>query len=63
MEKAGFDGLSAIISHCFNEQVALQLRDMIVARWHDAVVQILPTRGLDSYYAERNGLIISYQTV
>ena len=62
MEKAGFDGISAIISHCFNEQGALQLRDMIIARWHDAVVQILPTRGLDSYYAERNGLIISYQT-
>ena len=62
MEKAGFDGVSAIISHCFNEQAALQLRDMIVSKWQNAVVQILPTRGLDSYYAEKCGLIVGYQT-
>ena len=61
MEKAGFDGISAIISHCFNEQAALQLRDMIVSKWQNAVVQILPTRGLDSYYAEKCGLIVGYQ--
>ena len=33
---------------------------MIVSRWESAKVQLLPTRGLDSYYAERSGLIISY---
>lgn len=62
MEKSGFDGVSAVISHCLNEQVALQLRDMIVDKWKNAVVQILPTRGLDTYYAERGGLILSFDT-
>ena len=48
------------VCHCMNEQMARSLKDMIVSRWESAKVQLLPTRGLDSYYAERSGLIISY---
>jgi DegV family protein with EDD domain len=62
MEKSGFNGVSAVISYCLNEQSALQLRDMIMEKWQNAVVQLLPTRGLDSYYAERNGLILAFGT-
>ena len=62
MEKSGFNGISAVISYCLNEQNALQLRDMIIEKWQNAVVQLLPTRGLDSYYAERDGLILAFGT-
>lgn len=62
MEKSGFNGVSATISHCLNEQFALQLRDMIMEKWKGAVVQVLSMRGLDGFYAERYGLIVGYQT-
>ena len=47
---------------CLNEPMAQSLKEMILSRWEKARIQILPTRGLDSYYAERSGLIISYPT-
>ena len=62
MEDQGYQGQNMAISHCLNEQLAQALRDMILARWAQARVRILPTRGLDSYYAERSGLIVSYPT-
>ena len=60
MEENSYTGADMAISHCMNESMAQSLKEMILARWKDAKVQILPTRGLDSYYAERSGLIISY---
>ena len=33
-------------------------RALIAQRWPKCDIQILPTRGLDSFYAERNGLIM-----
>ena len=60
MEENGYSGSEIAISHCMNESMAHTLKEMIRARWQNARVQILPTRGLDSYYAERSGLIICY---
>ena len=60
MEENGYDGTPMAISHCLNEELAQNLISMITAKWAEAKVQLLPTRGLDSYYAERNGLIICY---
>ena len=62
MDENGYQGSSMSISHCMNESMAQSLKQMIQARWESAKVQILPTRGLDSYYAERSGLIICYPT-
>ena len=62
MVENGYNGSEMAISHCLNESMALSLREMILAHWADAKVQILPTRGLDSYYAERSGLIVCYPT-
>ena len=59
-EENGYSGTDMVISHCLNEPMTRTLRDMIRSRWAEASVQVLPTRGLDSYYAERSGLIISY---
>ena len=63
MEENGYTGSDMAISHCLNESMAETLKKMIQERWQNAKILILPTRGLDSYYAERSGLIISYPTV
>lgn len=60
MEENDYQGTPMTVCHCMNEPMAQSLKEMIVARWQSAKVQLLPTRGLDSYYAERSGLIITY---
>ena len=60
MLEAGFRGGEVVISHCLNEQLAQELADRIRAIWENARVSILPTRGLCSYYAERDGLILAF---
>lgn len=60
MEENGYAGEDMAISHCMNESLSQKLKDMIQSRWAEAKVQILSTRGLDSYYAERSGLIVCY---
>lgn len=62
MEENGYTGGKMAVSHCMNEAMAESLKNQILSRWKDAKIQILPTRGLDSYYAERSGLIICYPT-
>ena len=60
MAQQSFMGGCVVISHCLNAQLAEKLRALIAQRWPKCDIQILPTRGLDSFYAERNGLIICY---
>lgn len=36
------------------------LKKGILGAWADSQVEILPTRGLCSYYAERGGLIVGF---
>ena len=43
-----------------NEKDALALRDALLAAFPGVKVLVQPTRGLDSFYAERGGLIIGY---
>ncbi len=62
MEDHGYNGADTAISYCLNEGLAEMLKKALLARWPGARVWMLPTRGLDSYYAERNGLIVSYAT-
>ena len=60
MREDGYHGQPMAISQCLNLPMAEALKAMILENWRNAMVQILPTRGLDSYYAERSGLIVSY---
>ncbi len=55
-----FHGGKVAISHCQNESMAAQLKETILRKWADTKVTILPTRGLNSFYAEREGLIVAY---
>ncbi len=60
MEQNAFAGGRVVISHCCNEAYAAELAARIREKWDKAQVLIVRARGLDSYYAERNGLIVSY---
>lgn len=60
MKERGFKGGQVAISHCHNENMAQKLKNAITECWENACVTILNTRGLDSFYAERKGLIIAF---
>ena len=60
LQQRGFSGKELIISHCHNADFVQRLRERITERWQNADITVLKTRGLDSFYAERGGVIISY---
>lgn len=62
MERLGYRGGSARIGHCQNETFALEIRDEIRRRFPAADAQIHPLRGLCSYYAERGGIMLGFET-
>lgn len=62
MCEAGYAGGKVRISHCLNPEAAESLRERILALYPQADVQIRPTGGLCSFYAEKGGLIIGYET-
>lgn len=60
LKQRGFQGCEVVISHCYNEKMAERLRTSILDNWSNARITILKTRGLDSFYAERGGLIVAF---
>ncbi len=60
IKENGFNGGDVVISHCMNESLALTMKEEIEKLNSDARVTILKTRGLNSYYADKEGIIISY---
>ena len=59
----GYDGGKMRISHCLNMSAAESLKETILAAYPDADVQIRPTGGLCSFYAEKGGMIIGFEKV
>jgi len=60
LRQRGFQGGEVAISHCYNEKMAEKLRTSVLSYWNNAKVTIIRTRGLDSFYAERGGLIVAF---
>lgn len=60
MRERGFRCREIVISHCHNAALAEKLRERVLEKWSNAKITILKTRGLDSFYAERGGLIVAY---
>ena len=60
MKKVGSEVKEIRISHCQNEKDALMLKAQIEAAFPGKTVTVMATRGLDSFYAERRGLIIGF---
>lgn len=61
MVSMGYDGGKMRISHCLNLTAAETLRTNILAAFPEADVQIRPTGGLCSFYAEKGGMIIGFE--
>lgn len=62
MEELGYKGGKVRIGHCQNAAFALELCTEIQQRFPDADVQIYPLRGLCSYYAERGGIMLGFES-
>ena len=61
IKKQGYNGGKAIITHCYNEAIALNLKEMILNEFKNAEILIEKTGLLCSYYAEKGGVIIGYE--
>lgn len=62
MERLGYRGGSVRIGHCQNPALALELTTEIRLRFPQADVTNYPLRGLCSYYAERGGIMLGFET-
>lgn len=63
MKKAGYAGGRAVITHVETEELAEMLKKAVSDEFPNAEIDIFPARGLCSYYMERNGIVISCETV
>ena len=61
MVALGYEGGKMRISHCLNPAAAESLKETIVSAFPGADVQIRPTGGLCSFYAEKGGMIIGFE--
>ena len=61
MVSMGYEGGKMRISHCLNLAAAETLKANILAAYPGADIQIRPTGGLCSFYAEKGGLLIGFE--
>ena len=61
MKSKGYHGGKVIIDHCFNETAALALKHIITAEYPDAEISFGTTGALCSFYAEKGGLMVSFE--
>ncbi|MCI5680053.1 MAG: DegV family protein [Bacteroidales bacterium] len=61
MEQQGYRGGKVILSHCQNLDGVEMIKETISEKYENVVFESMETRGLCSYYAERNGLMIGYE--
>ena len=52
--------LPVVITHCFNEPEATQLKDMLVRNFNLDNVRIVQARGLSCFYANKFGIMMGY---
>lgn len=61
LKSEGFCAGKVSIGHCLNETAALQLKELIIEKFKNAVVEIHKFRGLCSFYAERGGVLVGFE--
>lgn len=62
MKKMGFKGGKVRISHCFNLNATQSLIDLIRKEFAQADIKFCDTTGLCSFYAEKGGLILGFES-
>lgn len=61
LENEGFRSGKVSIGHCQNESGAMQLKELILAKYKDVQVDIHKFRGLCSFYAEKGGILVGFE--
>lgn len=61
MIRCGYRGGKVIISHCFNSEKAEYLTQKIKEKFPKSRVVTMPTSGLCSYYAEKQGILLGFE--
>ncbi len=59
----GFKGGKVLIAHCFNESGAAELKQKIKDAFSSAEIKVYKTGALCSFYAEKGGLLVGYETI
>lgn len=59
--KEGFRSGKISIGHCHNEESAQQLKEILLAKYPDASVEIHTLKGLCSFYAEIGGILVGFE--
>ncbi|MDR1917627.1 MAG: DegV family protein [Christensenellaceae bacterium] len=49
-----------VITHCFNETDANTLKELLVANFNLTDIRVIQTRGLASFYADKDGVVMGY---
>lgn len=57
----GYNGGRVIISHCFARETAEYVSNAIKNKFASCSIDIMPTSGLCSYYAEDGGILIGFE--
>lgn len=62
MERKGWQGGKVRIAHCQNGSGAERLRGLLLRKYPRTEIQIYPTGGLCSFYAEKGGMMVGYES-
>lgn len=62
MERQGWQGGKVRIAHCQNKPGAERLRGLLLRKYPGTEIQIYPTGGLCSFYAEQGGIMVGYES-
>lgn len=63
LKALGVKGGKLLIAHCFNEDTAHSLKELLENAFEQIHVRIYACRGLCSFYAEKGGLLIGFERV
>ncbi len=62
LKELGFKGGKVKIAHCFNEKAGKALETLIKAAFTSAKIEVCQCRGLCSFYAEKGGMLVGFET-
>jgi DegV family protein with EDD domain len=61
LKKEGYCGGKVRVAHVLNAPLAAALKELILAEFPHAEIEIYPTRGLCSFYAEKGGMLVGFE--
>ncbi len=62
LKEMHFNGQKLYIAHCFNPSVAEELKERLLRAYPQCAIGLYPLGGLCSFYAEKGGLLLGFET-